>query len=155
MSTPIVLLLAVLWCASSFGQESARKPVDPSGPFAKLVGQITQAGPSDGAFANGFIVGAEGCHILTNFHVAFGKAKDPKTGEVEMVDRVDVGHLVHFAFDLDSKTGKFKRTMRAKVVDFGNYEAGTSRGFLGDLALLRLRQIRQADKGSGSFCERA
>ena len=143
----IFFTTAFLLGASASALQPLRKPVDPTGAFAKLTGQITQSGPSDGAFANGFIIGAEGCHILTNFHVAFGKAKDPKTGEIEMVDRVEVGHLVNFAFDLDSRTGKFKRTMKAKVVDFGNYEAGTSRGFLGDLALLRLESCLGREYG--------
>lgn len=131
-------VLVAATAAPAVADVSPRKPVDPKGTFAKLTGQVTQTGPSDGGFGNAFIVGAEGCHILTNFHVAFGKATDAKTGEIEMVDDVAVGHTVNFAFDLDAKTGKFKRTLKAKVVEFGNYEPGTSRGFLGDIALLRL-----------------
>ncbi len=131
------LALVVLIVLPAAASVSARKPVDPKGQFAKLSGQISQAG-SPSVYGNGFIVGAEGCHVLTNFHVAFGKSADPKTGEIEMVDNVDVGHTVNFAFDLDAKSGKFKRTLKAKVVEFGNYEFGTSRGFLGDIALLRL-----------------
>ena len=124
-------LLSVVAVAQS------RQPVDPMSPFAKLTGQLSQT-PGSSAFGNAFIVGQDGCHILTNFHVAFGKSKDPKTGEIKFVDNIDVGHTVYFAFDLDARTGKFQRTMKAKVVEYGDYEAGTAPGMLGDIALLRL-----------------
>lgn len=144
---PLMLALAVLVANPVSAQISSRKTINPEGQFAKLTGQIAQAGPSDGEFANGFIIGTEGCHILTNFHVAFGKAKDSNTGVVEMVDDVKVGHRVNFAFDLDATSGKFKRTVIARVVEFGNYEAGTSRGFLGDIALLRLEMCLGEEYG--------
>ena len=143
----INVALSVLVAMPAAADISPRRPVDPKGSFAKLTGQITQTGPSDGGFGNGFIVGADGCHVLTNFHVAFGKSVDPKTGEVEMVDNTEVGHTVNFAFDLDASTGKFKTTLKAKVVEFGNYESGTSQGFLGDMALLRLERCLGKDYG--------
>lgn len=141
------LALALILVTPAIADESRRKPADPSGPFARLTGQITQTTPSDEGFGNGFIVGAEGCHVLTNFHVAFGKSANPTTGEVEMVDNVAIGHAVNFSFDLDPKTGEFRKTIRAKVVEFGNYELFTSRGFLGDLALLRLESCIGKDYG--------
>ena len=64
-----------------------------------------------------------------------------------MVDGVATGHAVNFSFDLDPITSKFRRTMKAKVVEFGNYELFTSRGFLGDLALLRLESCLGKDYG--------
>lgn len=132
------LNLIVSVVVGSGAQASPRLAVDPAGVFAKLAGQITQVDAADDGFGNGFIVGRQGCHVLTNFHVAFGKSSNLKTGETEMVENVDIGHTVNFAFDSDAKTGKLKRTIKAKVVEFGNYEFGTSRGFIGDLALLRL-----------------
>ena len=132
------LALAALIAIPAIADVTARKPIDPKSPYAKLTGQITQLVATDDGFGNGFVVGADGCHVLTNFHVAFGKSTDAKTGEIELVDRVEVGHTVNFAVDVDAKSGKFQRTIKAKVVEFGNYEAGTSRGFLGDMALLQL-----------------
>ncbi len=136
----LLLLVSVFTGIISPDRASAqlRKPVDPQGAFAKLTGQITQVIPLDEGYGNGFVIGPNGCHVLTNFHVAFGTSADPKMGKTIMVDKVDVGHTVNFAFDLDSKSGRFNRTIKAKVVEFGNYEIGTSRGFLGDIALLRL-----------------
>ena len=133
----LAIILSVAFVASE-AQEVQRRPVNPQGPFAKLTGQITQVVPTDDGYGNGFIVGVKGCHLLTNFHVAFFKSTDPQTGKLEMVDNTEVGYTVNFAFDLESKTGKFKRTTKAKVVEFGNFEEGTSQGFLGDMALLRL-----------------
>lgn len=145
------LTLAMLLAMPAFGATaSPRKPVDPRGMFAKLTGQISQVGQPAG-FGNGFVVGAEGCHVLTNFHVAFGKSSNPQTGETEMVDTVEVGHTVNFAFDADSKTGNLKRTFKAKVVEFGNYEFGTSRGFTGDIALLRLETCLGKEYGHLEF----
>ncbi len=133
-----LLAILVLMSASAMAESTGRKVVDPeSNPYAKLVGELTQAKDVKGA-GNAFIVGSEGCHIVTNYHVAFGKSKDVKTGEIEIVDNADVGHVVNFAFDLDGKTGKFKRQMKAKVIDFGNYEATSTRGLVGDLAILKL-----------------
>lgn len=141
-STPLVLLifatgLVLLTWSPVLAQTTGRKVADPKGRFTKLVGELTQIKDAKGA-GNAFIVGAQGCHIVSNFHVAFGKSKDPKTGEIEIVENADVGHKVNFAFDLDAKTGKFKRSMKATVVEFGNYEADTKTGLLGDLAILRL-----------------
>ena len=140
--------LAAVIAAPAVADVSPRKQVDPKGAFAKLTGQIEQVGATNGAYGNAFIVGADGCHVLTNFHVAFGKSVDAKTGQIELVDDVNVGHTVNFSFDLDSKTGKFKRSLKAKVVEFGNYEADTSRGFLGDIALLRLENCVGKEYGN-------
>ncbi len=72
-----------------FADLGNRKPVDPDGPIAKLVGLITQVGAKGEEYGNGFVVGAEGCHVLTNFHVAFGKSVDRSSGEIEMVENVE------------------------------------------------------------------
>ncbi len=143
--------MMVLASTPSIAEVSARKPVDPKGQFAKLAGQITQLPKEKSeAFGNAFIVGSEGCHILTNFHVAFGKSFDEE-GSLETVENVDVGHTVNFSFDLDAKTGKFKRTMKAKVVEFGNFEEGTARGLLGDIAILRLENCLGKEYGQLEF----
>lgn len=139
--------MMVLASTPSIAEVSARKPIDPKGQFAKLAGQITQLpGEKATMYGNAFVVGKEGCHVLTNFHVAFGKRVE-ESGMIELIENVDVGHTVNFSFDLDAKSGKFKRTMKAKVVEFGNYEEGTSRGLLGDIALLRLESCLGKEYG--------
>ena len=149
VSTKISVLILTLasFAAPAGAQDPVRKPVAPDGPFARLIGLITQIGAKGEEYGNGFVVGSEGCHVLTNFHVAFGKSVDRKTGEIEMVDDVEVGHTVNFEFKLDRKTGTFQNSLKAKVVEFGNYESGTSHGFLGDLALLRLEKCLGAQYG--------
>lgn len=126
--------------ASALAQSSGRKVVDPSkGPharFTKLVGEITDA--SNQWRGNAFVVGADGCHIATNFHVAFSNGRDPKTGDTILVDDVDTNRVVNFSYDLDSKTGKFKNKMKAKVVEFGNYDAESTVGLVGDMVVLKL-----------------
>lgn len=132
--------LMVLASTPSIADVSARKPADSKNQFTKLVGHITQLNNTDPRiYGNAFVVGSEGCFVLTNAHVAFGTGKrDAETGEVELIENVDVGHTVNFSFDFDSKSGKFQKKMKAKVVEFGNYENGTSRGLIGDIAILRL-----------------
>lgn len=132
--------LMVLASTPSIADVSARKPADPKNQFTKLVGHITQLNSADPRiYGNAFVVGNDGCFVLTNAHVAFGTGKrDFETGEVELIENIDVGHAVNFSFDLDSKAGKFQKKIKAKVVEFGNYESGTSRGIIGDIAILRL-----------------
>ncbi len=133
LATGLVLLVS----SPVLAQSTGRKVVDPKGPFTKLVGELTQAKDAKMA-GNAFVVGAQGCHIVTNFHIAFGKEIDPETGKTIIIDGADIGHKVKFAFDLDSKTGKFKKNMKATVVEFGDYDSDTTTGLVGDLALLRL-----------------
>lgn len=142
-----LLAILVLMSASVMAESTGRKVVDPeSNPYAKLVGEVTQVGNTK-FVGNAFIVGSKGCHIVTNYHVAFGKHKDPKTGEIEIVENADIGHIVNFAFDLDGKTGIFRRMMKAKVIDFGNYEADTTQGLVGDLAILQLESCMGTEYG--------
>ena len=56
-----------------------------------------------------------------------------------MVDKVETGHVVEVGVDLNGDTGKFGRTLKARVVEFKNYSRSKGRGFLkNDLAMLRL-----------------
>ncbi len=129
---------SIVIATSAFAQSKGRKVIDPkSNPYAKLVGELTQVKDAKGA-GNAFIVGSEGCHIVTNYHVPFAKSKDQNTGEIETIDNADVGQVVNVAVHLDAKTGKFKRQMKAKVIEFGNYEATSTRGLVGDVAVLQL-----------------
>lgn len=140
-------VIAALVTVPAFAQESVRKPVDPRGQFARLAGEVTA--PDSQMAGNAFIIGSEGCHILTNYHVAFGESVDA-SGKVKLVGREKrtTERVVNFAFDLDSKTGKFKRNTRAKVVEFGNFQNGTVMGMMGDVALLRLENCAGKEYGT-------
>jgi hypothetical protein len=48
---------------------------------------------------------------------------------------------------VEGSTQVQKSPMKAKVVEFGNYEIGTSAGFLGDMALLRLESCLGKEYG--------
>lgn len=135
----LILATGLVLMASSpaLAQSTGRKVADPNGRFAKITGELTQIKDPQGA-GNAFVIGAQGCYIASNFHVAFAKSKDPVTGKVEILENADVGHTVNFAFDLDAKTGKFKKTVKATVVEFDNYEPETTTGFVDDLVILRL-----------------
>ncbi|MYM67708.1 hypothetical protein GTP45_12800 [Pseudoduganella sp. FT55W] len=149
LSRAVMVALTFLAMASAFCQESLRKPVDPSGTLAKLVGEVSQ--PQSELIGNAFIVGQNGCHIMTNLHVAYGKSKDMATGKVELFDELAVGHVVNFAFNLDAQTGRFKGSMTAKVIEFGSYQEGTKRGLVGDVAVLRLESCLGKEYGALIF----
>lgn len=137
----IITILAIFVTVSANAQE--RKPVDPSGPFAKRAGLVRQL---DSVYEQGLpanemkIVGdatiISPCRIITNYHVAFGKSKKTDTKKTVMVKNRSKGHEVNFAFDID-KNGQFKRTVKAKVIGFANYMT-TAAGILGDMAVLEL-----------------
>lgn len=135
-STVFVAVVA----SSSVQAEEGRQIIDPATlPISKAIVQITQLnGVADGGAANGFIIGKAGCHVLTNFHVAFATDKKKANGEMILVPDLEVGHTVNVGIDLDAKTGVFSRNLKARVVDFGNYEQGTTEGLRGDIAVLKL-----------------
>lgn len=122
----------------AFAVDEGRKMIDPATePVSKVVVQVAQLlGISKGA-GNGVVVGSEACHVLTNFHVAYGKGNKPEGGMI-LVDNQEVGHVVEVGVDLDTKTGTFRRRIKARVVEFGNFEEGNSMGMRGDLAMLKL-----------------
>lgn len=131
-----VLLVFTTWPA--LAQTESLKTVDPTNPFAKLTGQVTQFGYEEKGYGNAFVVGADGCHILTNFHVAFGTGRSPVTGQMQVMHNADIGHAVNFSFELDPDSGKFRRSMKATVAELGDYGIGSATGLLGDIAILRL-----------------
>jgi hypothetical protein len=138
LATITVIMATSTIASSGLAADEGRKMVDPGNePVSKVVVQITQLpGISKGA-GNGVIVGADACHVLTNFHVAYGKDNNPKGGMI-LVDDQEVGHVVEVGVDLDPKTGTFRRKIKARVIEFGNFEEGTSQGMRGDLAMLKL-----------------
>ena len=116
--------------------DSARHQILPSEhPIGHLVVQIAPVGVTHIA-ANGIVIGKNGCYVLTNFHVAFGKDKD-RGGTVVLVPDIRVGHEVEVKVDLGA-TGTFSRILLAKVIEFGNYRQRDRRSLKHDLALLKL-----------------
>jgi hypothetical protein len=140
-SKAIISILAIFVTVSAGAQE--RKPVDPSGPFARRAGRITQLDsvydqklPANELPLTGNAAIISPCRIITNYHVAFGKSENVDTAKFKFVKSIAKGHEVNFAFDLD-KAGNFKRNVKAKVVGFGNYIKSDS-GILGDVAVLEM-----------------
>lgn len=139
--TAILLLLAT---STVSAQQSLRKPADPSNAFAKRSGFVTQLNavyeqalpPNEQALVgNATIISP--CRIITNYHVAFGKSKNVDTKKIVLTKNRAKGHEVNFAFDLDAKSGDFRRNVKAKVIGFANY-INSTRGMLGDMAVLEL-----------------
>lgn len=137
----IICTIAIL--ATSLATAEERKPVDPSGPYARRAGRITQLDsaydqglPSNELPLTGNAAIIDPCRIITNFHIAFGKSEIVDTGRLIMVRPVKKGREVNFFFDLDT-SGNFKRTLKAKVLAFGTY-VKTDTGIRGDVTVLEL-----------------
>lgn len=144
------LLLSTAFLSAAHGAAEGRKQIDPSAhPLAKSVVQIGQVGGKTMSVGNGLVVGKDGCHVLTNYHVAFGKGR-AKDGSIQLVDKVETGHVVEVGVDLNANTGKFNRTMKARVVEFKNFTR--QRGFLkNDLAMLKLDECLGKAYGLARF----
>jgi hypothetical protein len=150
MQMTSVLALVLSFTAPAFGSGTTgpgRKVADPKGKYAKLAGQITQLDnhlPGKRAWSgNAFVIGSEGCFLMTNFHVAFDTGEnDPVSGMGIVRGDYDVGHKVNFNFDLNARTGKFDRQVKATVVEFGNHGDAN-----GDIAILRLDECLGKEYG--------
>ena len=129
-----VLIFSILNFSSVHAQ--SREFIDPKSEYGKLAGIVSQL-DGTGAIGNAFVIGAGGCHIVTNVHVAFGKSRDAD-GTTVLMDNVSVGHTLKFQFDFDTKTKRIKREMKASVVEFGNYDPQTRRGRTQDVVVLKL-----------------
>jgi len=145
----IFTILSIFSIAEVALAKSTRKFLDSSHPLAKAVAAVSQKG-GKGLLGNGVIVGDGGCFVLTNAHVAFGKSKD-ESGRVELIEQVKVGHEVMVNVDFDSKSGKFRKALKASVVEFGNYESDTRRGRSEDVALLKLETCLGPGYGIANF----
>lgn len=133
---------------SAFSVESARKQISPADhPFSKMVVEVVSVSTVVG---NGIVVGEDGCNVLTNFHVAFGKSVD-RNGDILLVDRLETGHVVDVGVDLNPRTGTFNRTIRARVVEFANFRPKDLRSRKHDLAMLRLDTCLGREYGLARF----
>ncbi len=138
----LVFAIALMACALAHAETSGRKLVDPkSVPYGHIAGELTIPGKPN-LVGNAFLIGADGCHILSNYHVVFANSVDPVTKKVNLVKPRSVrapGYEVDFAFDLDGSTGKFRRRAKAVVVEIANYDQTTTEGLTQDMVLLRLK----------------
>lgn len=139
-------ILSVFLSALS-GSAFAQSTIPSQAPnrFHKIVGEVSQLNDGN-VVGNSWFYGKDGCYVVTNFHVAFGKSKKTikhkVTGaEIErlvLVDNPGLGHKVKLNFDFNPKTQSFSRTAVATVAAFGIFEEDTILGIREDIALLRL-----------------
>lgn len=136
-----LLAILVLMSATVLAESSSRKVVDPAlVPYGHIAGELTIPGKS--LVANAFFVGADGCHIISNYHGVFADSVDPVTKKIKLIKPLSLrapGYEVNFAFDLDGSTGKFRRLAKAVVVEIANYDQTTTEGLTQDMVLLRLK----------------
>jgi hypothetical protein len=140
-SKVILSIVTIFVTVSAPAQE--RLPVNPAGPLARRAGEVTQLEsvysdslPADQLRLAGNATIISPCRIITNYHVAFGKAKKVGTERVVFVKDRAKGHEVNFAFDLD-QSGHFRRNVKAKVIGFDTFVKSDA-GVLGDMAVLEL-----------------
>ena len=127
---PVVLLVSGLTLAvPAYSQPLSAELL----ALSKSLGTVTQA---SAVWGNGVIV--DRCHVLTSFHVAFGKLVDPVTKQIEIFDSPAVGHQVDFSYDFDTPSGRLTKRSKATVTYFGDYSPGVGRGMVADTAMLRL-----------------
>ena len=127
----------VLWTLGVEGVDAqTRKFIDPGSEYGRLVGIVTQLDGSGGV-GNGFVIGADGCHVLTNVHTTYGIGKDVR-GNAILVDDLSMGRTVRFHVDFDANTKSFRRILNATVIHTGNFTADTRRGRTQDIAILVL-----------------
>jgi hypothetical protein len=96
------------------------------------------------------VIGAGGCHVLTNVHTTYGIGKDNR-GNAILVDDLSVGRKVRFQVDFDSKTKKFKREIKASVIEIGDFDSDTRRGRTQDVAVLKLDTCLGPEYGTLAF----
>jgi hypothetical protein len=134
---------------SAYSGESARKVIAPTAhPLAKIIVQVSQVGSTTAA-ANGFVVGGDGCHVLTNFHVAFGKGKTA-SGDVEWVKPFATGHPLDIKLNLKAD-GTFNKQLKGRVIEYGAYDHDDLFGRSNDLAMVKLDECLGKEYGIARF----
>mgnify|MGYP002783770161 CR=1 FL=1 len=113
-------------------------------PLAKSLVAVNQLGMEQSHHGNGFFWGPNGCFVVTNFHVAFAKAKiDRKMDWIYPTRREFVQnakrHRLNIRADLDPDTGEFRRNLEGRVIRYANYDRTTTNNSAGDdIAILKL-----------------
>ena len=130
----IALWLVAAAAAANVFVEDRREQRDGRLPMFRSVGMLVH--PRTGGGGTAFLVSR--CHVVTAYHVAFMKQRDPVTGRVETFPG-KVGHTVEFVVGPRPEApGTFGARARATVVAFGRFSDGSFEGMAGDWAILRL-----------------
>jgi hypothetical protein len=128
------LWLVAAAAAANVFVEDRREQRDGRLPIFRSVGMLVH--PRTGGGGTAFLVSR--CHVVTAYHVAFMKQRDPVTGRVETFPG-KVGHTAEFVVGpLPEAPGTFGARARATVVGFGRFSGGSFEGMAGDWAILRL-----------------
>ena len=130
----VALWLIAGAAAANVFVEDRRTQRDGSLPLFRSVGMLVE--PQAGGGGTAFLVSR--CHIVTAYHVAFLKERNPLTGKIETLPG-RVGQAALFVIGPHPATpGKFAARARATVVAFGAFSDRSFEGMAGDWAILRL-----------------
>ena len=131
--------------AAIFGNDNRRQASADENPLYRRVGIITRVDENiDHGHGTAWLSGE--CLITTNYHVAFFKSRK-EDGRV-ITTRAKRGVALDFHVDLQAgRTKSFAKTIRAEVIDFGNYMPGDTTGAFEDFVLLKLDQCIGQDLG--------
>jgi len=145
LSVHVALAFVALIAGTSTGLAFAEdvRRLSASDPLYKLIGQVSTDEFPD-RYGQGSFLGSDGCHVLTNFHVAFFGGLDAE-GQPIVRDNPAVGNGVAFSYNPD-ESGKFQDVVHGKVVAYGNFMRGAPRGGLADVALIRLSECQKGIK---------
>jgi len=144
-----IATLIMFNAASALSAERMRTQIAPSAhPLAKIIARVSPVGSTTIA-GNGFVVGGNGCHVLTNFHVAFAKGLDA-AGDIEWVTPIAPGHPVEIKVDLNAD-GTHMRTLEGRVVEYLNYDTDDMFGRSNDLAMIKLDDCLGKEYGIARF----
>lgn len=132
-------IFCAMWVEPARAQADVKR-LKASHPLYKLIGQVSVADyPKN--YGQGSFLGDDGCHVLTNYHVAFQDGWDAE-GQPKILSEPTIGREVAFSYNPDD-AGRFQNVVQGKVLEFGNFMRGAPRGRLGDLALIRLNECQK------------
>lgn len=137
LSQVLVVVSAVLMLegafANTFGKDR-REQQSPELEHNRSVGQILN---KNGYLGSAFLAEDE-CTVMSNYHVAFAKEKDPVTGNVKTY-RGKKGERSEFMVGRNgSGPLDFQVKIGATVADFGTFSKNDARGLTGDYVVYRL-----------------
>lgn len=120
--------------ATVYGNDNRRQVSPDENPIYQRVGIITKAGTNE-ILGTAWLSGE--CQITAMYHSVFFKER-AASGKV-ITSRGKKGFAVDFHIGLKpGKTKVYEQTIRAEVVDFGNYMPGDTSGVFQDFAHLKL-----------------
>lgn len=129
--------------ATVYGNDPRKQASPDENPIYQRVGVITKAG-TDEVLGTAWLSGE--CQITAMYHSVFFKER-AASGKV-ITSRGKKGFAVDFHIGLKpGKTKSYEQTVRAEVVDFGNYMPGDTSGVFQDYAHLKLASCVGKDRG--------